>query len=149
MSTKRSQLTPVEPLADRPSFEEAEEAVRTLIRWAGDDPSREGLLETPSRVVRAYGEWFSGYVQDPAEVLAKTFEETDGYDEMVVLRNIRFESHCEHHMAPIIGRAHIGYLPKNRAVGIRPSARSVATSIGATTTFSPSPGSAWARMRPS
>jgi GTP cyclohydrolase I len=107
----------------RPSRAEAEEAVRTLIRWAGDDPGREGLLGTPGRVVRAYEEFFSGYDSDPVELLQRTFEETEGYDEMVVLRDIRFESHCEHHMAPIIGRAHIAYLPERRVVGISKLAR--------------------------
>jgi GTP cyclohydrolase I len=102
----------------RPTAAEAEEAVRTLIRWAGDDPSREGLLETPDRVVRAYREWFAGYEIDPGEYLSKTFEEMNGYDELVILRNIRFESHCEHHLAPIIGQAHIAYLPAKRVVGI-------------------------------
>ncbi|MCY4547790.1 MAG: GTP cyclohydrolase I FolE [Defluviicoccus sp.] len=125
MSTHRSPLTAVEPLLDRPAFEDAEEAVRTLIRWAGDDPAREGLSDTPARVVRAFDEWFSGYREDPSQILAKTFEETDGYDEMVVLRNIRFTSHCEHHMAPIVGRAHIGYLPTTRVVGISKLARLV------------------------
>ena len=125
MSTHRSPLTAVEPLLDRPTFEDAEEAVRTLIRWAGDDPAREGLSDTPARVVRAFDEWFSGYREDPSQILAKTFEETDGYDEMVVLRNIRFTSHCEHHMAPIVGRAHIGYLPTTRVVGISKLARLV------------------------
>ncbi len=125
MSTHRSPLTAVEPLLDRPTFEDAEEAVRTLIRWAGDDPAREGLSDTPARVVRAFDEWFSGYREDPSQILAKTFEETDGYDEMVVLRNIRFASHCEHHMAPIVGRAHIGYLPTTRVVGISKLARLV------------------------
>ncbi|MCP1373139.1 GTP cyclohydrolase I FolE [Dyella lutea] len=105
--------------------EQAEEAVRTLLRWAGDDPSREGLLDTPKRVVKAYGDWFSGYVEDPADYLKRTFEEVEGYDEMVVLRDIEFESHCEHHMAPIIGRAHVGYLPTNRVVGISKLARVV------------------------
>ena len=109
----------------RPTREEAEDAVRTLIRWAGDDPAREGLLATPARVVRAYEEWFSGYNDNPREYLKRTFEETGGYDEVVVLRDIRFESHCEHHMAPIIGRVHIGYLPRNRIVGISKLARLV------------------------
>jgi GTP cyclohydrolase I len=108
---------------DRPTREEAESAVRTLIRWAGDDPDREGLTGTPSRVVRAYEEFFSGYGIDPIDVLSRTFEETEGYDEMVVLRDIRFESHCEHHMAPIIGRAHIAYLPRRRVIGISKLAR--------------------------
>ena len=110
---------------ERPSAEEARAAVRTLIRWAGDNPDREGLVETPDRVVRAYGEWFSGYDEDPVEVLSKTFEETNGYDEMVVLRNMRFTSFCEHHMAPIIGKAHVGYLPARRVVGISKLARLV------------------------
>jgi GTP cyclohydrolase I len=107
----------------QPDRAEAEAAVRTLIRWAGDDPDREGLVGTPARVVRAYEEFFSGYGIDPVEVLSRTFEETEGYDEMVVLRDIRFESHCEHHMAPIIGRAHIAYLPRRRVVGISKLAR--------------------------
>jgi len=104
---------------------EAEEAVRTLLRWSGDDPQREGLRETPARVVRAYRDWFSGYLSDPADYLRRTFEEVEGYDEMVVLRGIEFESHCEHHMAPIIGRAHVGYLPTNKVVGISKLARVV------------------------
>jgi GTP cyclohydrolase I len=103
----------------------AEEAVRTLLRWAGEDPAREGLLDTPKRVVNAYRDWFSGYDSDPAEYLRRTFKEVAGYDEMVVLRDISFESHCEHHMAPIIGRAHIGYLPANKVVGISKLARVV------------------------
>lgn len=105
--------------------EQAEDAVRTLLRWAGDDPNREGLLDTPARVARAYRDWFSGYDEDPAEFLLRTFKEVDGYDEMVVLRDIEFESHCEHHLAPIIGRAHVGYLPTNRVVGISKLARVV------------------------
>ena len=104
---------------------DAEEAVRTLLRWAGEDPAREGLLETPKRVVEAYGDWFSGYAIDPREYLQRTFEEMAGYDEMVVLRDIEFESHCEHHMAPIIGKAHVGYLPTNKVVGISKLARVV------------------------
>jgi GTP cyclohydrolase IA len=107
----------------RPSREEAEAAVRTLLRWACDDPEREGLRDTPKRVADAYEEFFSGYATDPMELLARSFEETDGYDEMVVLRDIRFESHCEHHIAPIIGRAHIAYLPDRRVVGISKLAR--------------------------
>ncbi|HYI82196.1 MAG TPA: GTP cyclohydrolase I FolE [Acetobacteraceae bacterium] len=107
----------------RPSREEAEAAVRTLLRWACDDPEREGLRDTPKRVADAYEEFFSGYATDPMELLARSFEETDGYDEMVVLRDIRFESHCEHHIAPIIGRAHIAYLPDKRVVGISKLAR--------------------------
>ena len=104
---------------------DAEDAVRTLLRWAGEDPAREGLLDTPRRVVEGYLDWFSGYQSDPAEYLARTFEEVAGYDEMVVLRDIEFESHCEHHMAPIIGRAHVGYLPTNKVVGISKLARVV------------------------
>src|SRR6266404_3367755 len=111
--------------ATRPSGSEAEQAVTTLIRWAGDDPDREGLIETPARVVRAYEEWFAGYGEDPDELLRRTFEEVGGYDEMVLLRDIRFVSHCEHHRAPIVGRAHIGYLPRNRVVGISKLARLV------------------------
>ena len=109
----------------RPTQEEAEEAVRTLLRWAGDDPNREGLLETPNRVVRSYSEFFSGYHMDPEEVLMKTFEEAGGYDEMVLVRDIELESHCEHHMVPIIGRAHVAYIPNNRVVGISKLARVV------------------------
>ena len=109
----------------RPTREEAEEAVRTLIRWAGDDPAREGLLDTPSRVVRSYDAFFAGYRSDPADILARTFSEVGGYDEMIVMNDIRFESHCEHHMAPIIGKVHIGYLPDQRAVGISKLARLV------------------------
>ncbi len=109
----------------RPSRAEAEAAVRTLIRWAGDDPQREGLIATPERVVRAYDEFFQGYGTDPALLLRRTFSETDGYDEMVVLRDIHFESHCEHHMVPIIGKAHVGYLPQRRVVGISKLARVV------------------------
>jgi GTP cyclohydrolase I len=102
----------------RPGRDDAEAAVRTLIRWAGDDPDREGLRGTPGRVARAYEEWFSGYFEDPRDYLKRTFEEVAGYDEIVLLRDVRFASHCEHHMAPIIGRVHIGYLPRNRVVGI-------------------------------
>jgi GTP cyclohydrolase I len=105
----------------------AEDAVRTLLRWAGEDPSREGLLDTPKRVTRAYRDWFSGYTVDPSEYLRRTFEEVAGYDEMIVLRDIEFQSHCEHHMAPIIGRAHVGYLPTDRVVGISKLARVVET----------------------
>ena len=104
---------------------QAEDAVRTLLRWAGDDPDREGLLDTPARVARAYGDWFSGYAVDPDAYMARTFEEVGGYDEMIVLRDIQFESHCEHHMAPIIGKAHVGYLPQGRVVGISKLARVV------------------------
>jgi GTP cyclohydrolase I len=109
----------------RPSRAEAEQAVRTLLRWAGDDPTREGLIGTPGRVARAFEEWFAGYDRDPVDYLQRTFEEVENYDEMVVLRDIRFESHCEHHLAPIIGRAHIGYLPRGRVVGISKLARVV------------------------
>ena len=104
---------------------QAEEAVRTLLRWSGDNPAREGLLDTPKRVVKAYEEWFSGYALDPDEYMARTFEEVCGYDEMIVLRDIEFESHCEHHMAPIIGKAHVGYLPNGKVVGISKLARVV------------------------
>ena len=109
----------------RPTRDEAEEAVRTLIRWAGDDPQREGLKGTPDRVVRSYEEFFAGYESDPVEILKRTFEHIAGYDEMVVLRDIRFESHCEHHILPIIGRAHVAYLPDKRVVGISKLARIV------------------------
>ena len=109
----------------RPSREEAEAAVRTLIAWTGDNPDREGVLATPGRVVRAYEEYFDGYNVDPEEILGRTFDETEGYDEVVVLKDIRFESHCEHHLAPIIGRAHVAYLPKHRVVGISKLARLV------------------------
>ncbi len=112
-------------IEERPTRYEAEEAVRTLIRWAGDDPSREGLLETPARVARAYEEFYNGYFASPRSLLERTFEEVDGYDEIVLLRDIRFESHCEHHMAPIIGKAHVGYLPHRRVVGISKLARVV------------------------
>jgi GTP cyclohydrolase I len=108
-----------------PTREEAEAAVRILLRWAGDDPTREGLRDTPSRVTRAYEEFFSGYHVDPVALLERTFEETEGYDEIVLLRDIRVESHCEHHMAPIIGRAHVAYLPHRRVVGISKLARVV------------------------
>ncbi|WP_153101850.1 GTP cyclohydrolase I FolE [Paraburkholderia hayleyella] len=109
----------------RPTREEAEDAVRVLLRWAGDDPQREGLLDTPARVVRSYEEFFSGYSVNPHEILSRTFSEVDGYDEMIVLKDIRFESYCEHHMVPIIGRAHIAYLPERRVVGISKLARLV------------------------
>jgi GTP cyclohydrolase IA len=110
---------------DRPTREEAEAAVRTLLCWAGDDPTREGLVDTPARVARAYEEFFAGYAIDPVTLLERTFEETDGYDEIVLLRDIRLESHCEHHMVPIIGRAHVAYLPHRRVVGISKLARVV------------------------
>src|SRR5512147_1380133 len=115
MATKRAKV----------SKAQAEEAVRTLLRWAGEDPDREGLVDTPKRVVEAYRDWFSGYAVDPSAYLRRTFEEMGGYDEMVVLRDIEFESHCEHHMAPIIGRAHVGYLPTTKVVGISKLARVV------------------------
>ncbi|MCT6842143.1 MAG: GTP cyclohydrolase I FolE [Commensalibacter sp.] len=108
-----------------PSRSEAEEAVRTLIRWAGDDPDREGLIDTPNRVINAYAEFFSGYKENPEEILGRTFEEVGGYKEIVLLRDIRFESHCEHHMVPIIGKAHVAYLPNNYVVGISKLARIV------------------------
>jgi GTP cyclohydrolase I len=120
MATKKSKAA-----APRVTREQAEDAVRTLLRWSGDDPTREGLLDTPKRVVDAYSDWFSGYAIDPGDYLRRTFEEVAGYDEMIVLKNIEFESHCEHHMAPIIGRAHVGYLPTNKVVGISKLARVV------------------------
>lgn len=109
----------------KPTRDQAEAAVRTLLAWAGDDPAREGLVDTPKRVAKAYADWFSGYAMDPDEYLERTFEEVAGYDELIVLRDIRFESHCEHHMAPIIGRAHVGYLPDGKVVGISKLARVV------------------------
>ena len=112
-------------MPNKPSKEEALNAVRTLISWAGDDPDREGLIETPDRVVRSYNEFFCGYGEDPEKVLGKTFEEVEGYDEVVIVRNIRVESHCEHHMVPIIGVAHVGYIPNKRVVGISKLARVV------------------------
>ena len=112
-------------MPNKPSKEEALKAVRTLISWAGDDPDREGLIETPDRVVRSYNEFFSGYSEDPEKVLGKTFEEVEGYDEVVIVRNIRVESHCEHHMVPIVGVAHVGYIPNKRVVGISKLARVV------------------------
>jgi len=109
----------------RPSRKKAEEAIHTLLLWAGEDPRREGLIDTPKRVASAYEDWFSGYKQDPVRYLKRTFEEVEGYDELIVLRDITFESHCEHHMAPIIGKAHVGYLPRNKVVGISKLARVV------------------------
>ena len=114
-----------EPIVGGVSQREAEDAIRTLLRWAGDDPAREGLLDTPKRVAKAYRDWFSGYAIDPREYMARTFEEVAGYDELIILRDIEFESHCEHHMAPIIGRAHVGYLPTDKVVGISKLARVV------------------------
>ena len=111
----------------KPSRNDAENAIRTLLEYAGEDPTREGLLETPKRVVKSYEEFYKGYSQDPRKYLSRTFEEVNGYDEMVVLRDIPFESHCEHHMAPIIGKVHIGYLPRNKVVGISKLARVVET----------------------
>lgn len=121
IETERDDNAPV----IRPTRAQAEEAVRTLLRWAGDDPEREGLLDTPARVTKAYGDWFRGYDEDPGAMLQRTFEEVAGYDEMVVLRDIRFESYCEHHMAPIIGKAHVAYIPTDRVVGISKLARLV------------------------
>jgi GTP cyclohydrolase I len=117
----------VQPASSQPGAtrEQAEDAVRVLLRWAGEDPAREGLLDTPKRVAKAYLDWFSGYKLDPDEYLARTFKEVCGYDEMIVLRDIEFESHCEHHMAPIIGKAHVGYLPNGKVVGISKLARVV------------------------
>ena len=109
----------------KPSRKQAEEAIRTLLLWAGEDPRREGLVDTPKRVVSAYEDWFSGYREDPITFMKRTFEEVEGYDEMIVLRDISFESHCEHHMAPIIGKAHVGYLPRSKVVGISKLARVV------------------------
>ncbi len=111
--------------SNQPSRAEAEAAIRTLIRWAGDDPEREGLLDTPSRVARSYEQFFCGYEEDPVAILSRTFEEIEGYDEIVLLRDIRLESHCEHHMVPIIGVAHVAYLPAKRVVGISKLARVV------------------------
>ena len=121
---KKGEVAPLGPVT-RPTREEAEEAVRVLLRWAGDNPDREGLLGTPDRVVRSYEEFFAGYQDDPAEILKRTFEEVEGYDEVVMLRDIRVESYCEHHMVPIIGKVHIGYLPDKRVVGISKLARVV------------------------
>jgi len=120
-----SDLVSLDRIAEKPSREEAEDAVRTLIRWSGDDPSREGLRGTPSRFVRAWEEFFAGYEEDPVDVLQRTFQETGGYDEMVVLRDIQFFSHCEHHIVPIVGKVHVAYLPANRVVGISKLARVV------------------------
>ena len=117
---KKKQLKP-----RRPSRRQAEEAIRTLLLWSGDDTRREGLIDTPKRVAKAYEDWFSGYKVNPYEFLERTFEEVEGYDEMIVLRDISFESHCEHHMAPIIGKAHVGYLPRSKVVGISKLARVV------------------------
>ena len=123
-NSKTSRKTP-SAASKRPQRAEVEEAFRTLIRWAGDDPARDGLLDTPARMARAYEQHFRGYNQDPVEILQKTFSETEGYDEMIVLRGIRFESHCEHHLAPIVGRAWVAYVPRGRVVGISKLARVV------------------------
>ena len=122
MLSEKKTMTP-----KKPSREEAEAAVRTLLQWTGDDPSREGLIDTPARVVRAYEEYFKGYDEDPEKILGRSFDETEGYDEIVVLKDICFASHCEHHIAPILGKAHIAYLPKSRVVGISKLARLVET----------------------
>ena len=121
MSPQQSEIY----MTTKPSKEEALNAVKTLIEWAGDDPTREGLIETPDRVIRAYKEFFAGYEEDPEQVLTKTFEEVEGYDDAVIVRNIRVESHCEHHMVPILGIAHVGYIPNKRVVGISKLARIV------------------------
>lgn len=128
MSKKKGKIANAPKAHPRPptvSEQDARQAVEVLLRWAGEDPNREGLRDTPTRVVRAYRDWFSGYLSDPADYLRRTFEEVEGYDEMIVLRDIEFESHCEHHMAPIIGRAHVGYLPTTKVVGISKLARVV------------------------
>ena len=122
MATKKKM-----PKPRKPTRKQAEEAVSVLLRWAGEDVTREGLLDTPKRVARAYEDWFSGYKDDPVKFLKRTFEEVEGYDEIILLRDISFESHCEHHMAPIIGKAHVGYLPNNKVVGISKLARVVET----------------------
>ena len=121
MTTRKKKV----PKPRKPSRKQAEDAGRTLLLWAGEDTRREGLIDTPKRVARAYEDWFSGYRENPVEFLSRTFEEVEGYDEMIVLRDISFESHCEHHMAPIIGKAHVGYLPRNKVVGISKLARVV------------------------
>ena len=121
--TSRSPESQRLPEPQRPTRQQAEDAVRTLLAWAGDDPTREGLLETPKRVVKSYEEFFAGYAMDPEEVLRKTFEEIEGYDEMVVVKDIRVDSHCEHHMVPIVGTAHVAYLPNQRVVGLSKLAR--------------------------
>jgi GTP cyclohydrolase I len=125
LATQIGDADPIGTIGKQPTREDAVEAVRTLLAYAGEDIAREGLLNTPDRVVRSYDEFFGGYSQDPAAILERTFTETDGYDEMVVLSNISFVSHCEHHMAPIVGRAHVGYLPDQRVVGISKLARIV------------------------
>ena len=123
--SKIEKIKNLEKVKNKPTKEEDKEAVKTLIKWAGDDPTREGLLETPNRVARSYQDFFSGYDEDPREILSKKFREVEGYDEMIVLKDIRLESHCEHHMVPFIGKAHVGYLPKNKIVGLSKLARVV------------------------
>ena len=123
--SKIEKIKNLEKIKTKPTKEEAKEAVKTLIKWAGDDPTREGLLETPNRVAKSYQDFFSGYDEDPREILSKKFREVEGYDEMIVLKDIRLESHCEHHMVPFIGKAHVGYLPKNKIVGLSKLARVV------------------------
>jgi GTP cyclohydrolase I len=125
IESAKPNLAKGDSIVKKPSRAEAEAAIRTLLLWAGEDPGREGLRDTPARVARAYDEFFRGYAEDPVAVLARTFEEIEGYDEMVVLRDIRVESHCEHHMVPILGRAHVAYLPNTRVVGISKLARVV------------------------
>ncbi len=122
---KKFQLESAKPKATRPTQEEAEEAVRTLLAWAGDDPTREGLLDTPRRVTKAFSEYFEGYDKDPAEALGRTFTDVGGYDDIVMLRDIEFNSHCEHHIAPFVGRVHVAYLPTESVVGISKLARVV------------------------
>ena len=122
---KIEKIKNLEKIKNKPTKEEAKEAVKTLIKWAGDDPTREGLLETPNRVAKSYQDFFSGYDEDPREILSKKFREVEGYDEMIVLKDIRLESHCEHHMVPFIGKAHVGYLPNNKIVGLSKLARVV------------------------
>ena len=129
MAKKTKAKTRAKARITKPTQEDAQDAIRTLLLWAGDDPEREGLVDTPKRVARAYKDWFAGYRVDPVSYLKRTFEEVEGYDEMIVLRDIDFESHCEHHMAPIIGRAHVGYLPNNKVVGISKLARVVETFV--------------------
>ena len=123
--TKIEKFKNIKKPETKPSREEAKEAVRTLIKWAGDNPNREGMVETPNRVINSYDQFFSGYDKDPKDILSKKFKEVAGYDEMIVLKDIRLESHCEHHMVPFIGKAHVGYLPKNKVVGLSKLARVV------------------------
>jgi len=125
LAQKKKTTRKKRPATRKPSRKAAESAVETLLLWAGEDPQREGLVDTPKRVAKAYEDWFSGYRENPVQFLKRTFEEVEGYDEMIILREITFESHCEHHMAPIIGHAHVGYLPRNKVVGISKLARVV------------------------